>query len=451
MALVKFVSCDLLTYQGLDSRDQDTLYFIKDVRQIRKGDVAFTGGVFTTVTSLPETGEVNTLYVNSTDGSVSYWNGTSYQTVVKATGTSIEGAGDANHLATTKAVVDYVASKVAELDVSALAGRVGTLETTVGKIPDQISAAQSAAEAKAQELVSTLENGTVTNISDTVDALRMGKADRASTLAGYGITDAYTKSETDSAITTAIANADHLKRAIVDVLPEVGAADEHTIYMVPKADGSGQYDEYMVITDKESNKKFEKIGDSAVDLTDYATKGYVDTAKAAAVTEAGTQADAKIAGAIDALDVADSEIADQYVSAVSQENGKVKVTRKALPAKQVVAEGATDGTISVDGSDVAVHGLKSAAFTESSDYATAAQGAKADTALQKADIAAGGANGTVSVKGADVAVTGLKSAAYADTGAFDAAGAAVAAEKNAKGYTDTKVDPLVASLTWQEL
>ena len=52
----------------------------------------------------------------------------------------------------------------------------------------------------------------------------------------------------------------------------------------------------------------------------------------------------------------------------------------------LVAEGATNGTIAVNGTDFAVHGLGSAAFTESSAYATAAQGALADTALQPADI-----------------------------------------------------------------
>ena len=55
-------------------------------------------------------------------------------------------------------------------------------------------------------------------------------------------------------------------------------------------------------------------------------------------------------------------------------------------AIQTIAEGSTDGTISVDGTDIAVHGLGSAAYTASSAYATAAQGAKADTALQDEDI-----------------------------------------------------------------
>lgn len=58
------------------------------------------------------------------------------------------------------------------------------------------------------------------------------------------------------------------------------------------------------------------------------------------------------------------------------------------------------------------------------NYATAAQGTKADSALQKVDIVTGTANGTIAVKGTDVAVKGLDSAAYAKTTDFDAAGVA---------------------------
>ena len=100
------------------------------------------------------------------------------------------------------------------------------------------------------------------------------------TISGYGISDAYTKEQTDSQIATAIAGADHLKRSIVSTLPAVGSADEHTIYMVPKKTPSGEdngYDEFMLVISGDT-KKFEKIGDSAVDLTDYATKTYADQA-----------------------------------------------------------------------------------------------------------------------------------------------------------------------------
>ena len=115
------------------------------------------------------------------------------------------------------------------------------------------------------------------------------------TLSGYGITDTYTGAQIDSKISSAVANADHLKRTIVNTLPSVDTADEHTIYMVPKASGAvgsganNGYDEYMLIKSGDT-KKFEKIGDSAVDLTNYATKAYADQSEADALSAAKTYA-----------------------------------------------------------------------------------------------------------------------------------------------------------------
>lgn len=56
---------------------------------------------------------------------------------------------------------------------------------------------------------------------------------------------------------------------------------------------------------------------------------------------------------------------------------------KADSAVQKVETGTTNGTIKVDGTDVAVKGLGSAAYTASTAYATSAQGTKADSAYQK--------------------------------------------------------------------
>lgn len=76
------------------------------------------------------------------------------------------------------------------------------------------------------------------------------------------------------------------------------------------------------------------------------------------------------------------------------------------------------------------------------NYATAAQGALADTAVQ--EIVTGETNGTIKVDGTEVAVKGLGSAAFVETSAFDAEGSAAAALESAKAYTDT-------ALTWGEI
>ncbi len=77
------------------------------------------------------------------------------------------------------------------------------------------------------------------------------------------------------------------------------------------------------------------------------------------------------------------------------------------------------------------------------NYATAAQGAKADTAVQT--IVTGSTNGTISVDGNEVAVYGLGGAAYKAENYYDLAGsansAAESALEEAKAYTDN-------ALTW---
>ena len=135
MGVVKFKAGTAAAFALLESKDNDTLYIITDEKKIYKGDICLSSS-YKTVAELPGTGELNTIYVNTTDGSVSYWNGTGYQTIVKATATALSGTGDDLTFPTTKAVIDYITSKMADLDVGALEGRVSTIE---GQITTQIT------------------------------------------------------------------------------------------------------------------------------------------------------------------------------------------------------------------------------------------------------------------------------------------------------------------------
>lgn len=462
MSLVKFLTGSAADFQGLDVKDQDTLYFVTDERRIYKGDVPFSGGIYQTVEEFPGTGVVNTLYVNTATGQVSYWNGTGYQTVVPATGKTISGAGSHDQLATTKAVVDYVAAQIADLDVAALEGRVDTLEGEMNTVQGQITTINGEGEGSIKKALSDAKAYTDTEVAKKANAQHThaiadvtdlqttldGKANKAITLAGYGITDAYTQTQTDSKIAEAIAAAPHLKREIVEELPAVGSADANTIYMVP-ADGSisdpgeetSHYNEYMLI-----NGAFELIGTSQVDLSGYATETFVTNA-------------------INALDVADAAVTNQYVSQVVQTDGKIAVTRAALPVTSVT-EGSANGTIAVNGTNVNVHGLGTAAYTDAADYEAAGAAAAAVAALDVKDaavdnqyvsavsqtdgkivvsrkqlpakpvITTGATNGTIAVDSVDVAVKGLGSAAYTKASAYATA---------AQG---TKADSCYSSLTW---
>ena len=100
----------------------------------------------------------------------------------------------------------------------------------------------------------------------------------------------------------------------------------------------------------------------------------------------------------------------------------------ARPPRNIsISEGKNNGqiTLKVDEieSNATVHGLKSAAFSNASSFATSAQGAKADSAVQSITIAPGTNNGTVkiTVNGVttdNIKVAGLGSAAFSDIAVF---------------------------------
>lgn len=89
----------------------------------------------------------------------------------------------------------------------------------------------------------------------------------------------------------------------------------------------------------------------------------------------------QISSEINKLNKTDSAVNNQYVSAVSESNGIITVTRADLPT-YTLTSGTTDGTVKFNGNDVAVTGLGSAAYTDSSAYATAEQGNLANSAIQ---------------------------------------------------------------------
>lgn len=442
MAQVKFISCTATQYAGI-TPDAGTLYFLSDSKTIMKGGDCFSGGVYKQVDTFPEIdiADRNVLYVQKTTGAVKYFDGIDFVTVVMPKATVLSAASTNDETATAKAVVDYVTTALQNLNQGALADRVTAVEkkaadneTAIGVIngagEGSISKAASDAQAAAEATAAAALTAAKEELQGNIDK----KADKATSLEGYGIKDAYTKDETNTAISTAIANAHHLKREIVDQLPEVDAANEDTIYMVPKAKNvagnaeGNAYTEHMLI-----NGKFEQIGDSTVDLTDYAKTADVNSSIAAAKDEAAADATSKAGNALDSAKKYADGLAVNYATA-----DQGKKADSALQANDV-AEGTTDAAIEVKGSAVKVHGLGSAALVNADTFATATQGAKADSALQQADISTGTSNGTVSVRGAEVKVAGLGSAAFKNVVDFDEAGSATAAQGAAKSYTDTEV------------
>lgn len=89
---------------------------------------------------------------------------------------------------------------------------------------------------------------------------------------------------TQADVTTAVANAGHLKREKVDALPGIATAKENVIYMVPNSTtGNNKFDEYMLI-----DGGWEKTGSSDIDLTGYSTTEEMHTAISTAIENSHT-------------------------------------------------------------------------------------------------------------------------------------------------------------------
>ena len=154
------------------------------------------------------------------------------------------------------------------------------------------------------------------------------------------------------------------------------------------------------------------------------------------------------------VDLEDNITKSELLTALNVEDGaqenvieSVKVNGSALTPDAnkavdvLIAEGATNGSISVAGSDVSVHGLGSAAYVDVEDFDaevanyTPGTGGDPDTGVQADGL-------KVKITQADGVLTGVTASIVAGT--YDLAGAASSAESNAEAYADNL-------LTWQTI
>ena len=112
MANVKFLSGTYAQYSALPVKDANTLYFIDG--QIFKGDVSYTDQIVV-VSALPSTLTAGKVYVNTTDKSVTYYDGTTSTVVVPTTVGTIGDSTPDTNLANIKAIKDFVAAEIAKI------------------------------------------------------------------------------------------------------------------------------------------------------------------------------------------------------------------------------------------------------------------------------------------------------------------------------------------------
>ena len=113
MANVKFLSGSYAQYSSLAVKDPNTLYCV-DGGQLFKGDVSYSDQIVV-VSALPSTLVAGKVYVNTTDKSVTYYDGTSSTVVVPATVGTIGDSTPDTDLANVKAIKDFVAAEIAKI------------------------------------------------------------------------------------------------------------------------------------------------------------------------------------------------------------------------------------------------------------------------------------------------------------------------------------------------
>ena len=113
MANVKFLSGSYAQYSSLAVKDPNTLYFV-DGGQLFKGDVSYSDQIVV-VSALPSTLVAGKVYVNTTDKSVTYYDGASSTVIVPATVGTIGDSTPDTDLANVKAIKDFVAAEIAKI------------------------------------------------------------------------------------------------------------------------------------------------------------------------------------------------------------------------------------------------------------------------------------------------------------------------------------------------
>ena len=243
-------------------------------------------------------------------------------------------------------------------------------------------------------------------------------------------------------------------------IPKDMVVQSGSVVVNPEGQPAGTYIK-LVLANAENSEIFVNVG-TLVDI-------YTAKAEAAQVQLAIDAQTREISATIVAGGVGTAELANDAVTTVKIKDANVTKAKlandvqaslgKADSAVQSIATGTKNGSIAVDGTDVDVKGLGSAAYKADTAFDAAGAAASVKTevvgtegddktaptiygAKAYADAKIAEAAGNYDVKGA-AATAETNAKAYADSLAvnYDAKGSAATAEANAKAYTDT-------ALTW---
>lgn len=276
-AMVEYAQSNPVAYVG------QVLAYVNETDNTAKAYIiADTNGTLTEV-GAATLGDNKTIVLEEGTLALKNW-GKEYYRWVEAVGEEGQEGYVAGHH--EKQVVDGTHPWIAGLEPKAVAGADGTFElawyqpstTTVEGLNSTVSTIRTTVEEITAALGDAETDGTIrgdiadlkTEVAKKIDAAG-GTMTGDLTLADGS--KAASETVVDTKIATAIGSAGHLKRLVVEQLPEVAEADVDTIYMVKDATVTTDdaYKEYMVI-----DGAFAQIGDTSVNLEPYAKTADVE-------------------------------------------------------------------------------------------------------------------------------------------------------------------------------
>lgn len=199
-------------------------------------------------------------------------------------------------------------------------------------------------DAEVRALIPTLESGIAANAAD-IDLLEVNKQDVVAFADGYDAES--NKAATVKTVTDAVKDITSFEFEIVNELPSTGK--KGVIYLKKHTEsGVDMYEEFIWV-----NNRFEKIGDTRIDLSNYYTKtevdGLIDGVEALVEAEETRAKEAEedladdLADEVERATAAEAANTAAITAEASRADAAEKVNAAAIAAEETRAKGVEDG------------------------------------------------------------------------------------------------------------
>ena len=324
----------------------------------------------------------------------------------------------------TEQIVDGEHPWLAGLEPKSVSGGDGTFElawyqpstTTIEGVSSIVSSLQTTVDG----ITSALGDAdTPDTIRGDIAALETGKLDKSGGVLTGELTlsdgsKAASENVVDTKVAAAVASAGHLKRSIVEDLPEADSADADTIYMVKddSVSSGDAYNEYMLI-----DGELAQIGSTSVDLSNYATTSALTahTGNSEIHVSAGEKAawNAKVDAEADKSLVSDTLITKlEALPAITSIGANLTLQEGVLAATIPVATTSAAGAVKPDGTTITVTGDGTISVPAASGSAAGLMSSTDYTKLQNAVTGALIGTDSASVSGGNITVPVSSATAY---------------------------------------